>query len=111
MGSEMHVSVQIAPNVPGDNEFTVRVWMFNKMGAPKSVQLRLISEDKPDLGAIEVPIKPFKDDQISNFDGYTKFAYTVKGTYLPFAGKWTAEVRVLDSNDDEHVERTSFRNY
>ncbi|MGU3470838.1 copper resistance CopC/CopD family protein [Paenibacillus sp. D51F] len=111
MGSALHVSIRIAPNVPGDNEFTTRVWMFNKLGAPKSVKLRLISEDKPDMGPIEVPVEPFKDDEISTFDGYTKFAYKVKGPYLPFAGKWTVEVRVLDSNDDEHVERTSFRNY
>ncbi|WP_339279750.1 copper resistance protein CopC [Paenibacillus sp. FSL W8-1187] len=111
MGSEMHTSIRIAPNVPGDNEFTVRIWMHKSLGDPKSVQLRLMSEDKPELGAIEIPLEPFKDDEISTFEGYTKTAYRAKGTYLPFAGRWTAEVRVMDPNDDERVERLSFRNY
>ena len=85
--------------------------MFNKLGKPKSVRLRLFSEDKPELGAIELPIEPFKDDEISTFEGYTKFPFKVKGPYTPFAGKWKAEVRVIDSEDNERVVVTDFRNY
>lgn len=31
-----------------------------------------------------------------------------KGNYLPFTGNWIMEVRVLDSNDDEHVYEKEF---
>ncbi|MCM3746800.1 copper resistance protein CopC/CopD [Paenibacillus pasadenensis] len=111
MGAEMHVSIRISPNVPGSNEFTVRIWMFKSLGDPKSVKLRLISEDKPELGAIDVPVKLFTDDEISTFDGYLKTSYRTTGTYLPFAGRWTAEVRTVDEKGKERVERVSFRNY
>jgi copper transport protein len=29
--------------------------------------------------------------------------YMVNGPYLPFAGNWTVVIRILDSEDNEHV--------
>lgn len=111
MGEDMHLSVRITPNAPGDNEFTVKVWLPEPMGAPRSVKLLLRSADKPELGAITVPLKPYTDEEISSFDGFAKTAYKADGPYVPFAGHWTAQVRVLDGNDDERVTDVPFRNY
>lgn len=111
MGEDMHLSLRITPNKPGVNEFTVKVWLPDKIGAPKSVVLRLRSDDRKELGPIDIPIQPFEDTEITTFDGYVKAAYKAEGPYLPFAGRWTAEVRVMNKNDDEKVERYEFRNY
>ncbi|OXM17597.1 copper resistance CopC/CopD family protein [Paenibacillus herberti] len=111
MGSEMHVSLRITPNVPGSNEFITRIWMFKSLGNPESVKLRLVPIDKPEVGAIEIPLEKFQDDEISTFDGYTKTAYRTTGTYLPFAGLWRAEIRVVDEKGVEREVQTSFRNY
>ncbi|AJY77439.1 copper resistance protein CopC [Paenibacillus beijingensis] len=111
MGEQMHLSMRISPNVPGDNEFIVKVWLPQQMGEPKSVKLLLRSDDNPELGAITVPLRPYTDDEISSFDGFVKTAYRADGPYVPFAGHWTAQVRVLDGNDDERVKDVPFRNY
>jgi copper transport protein len=111
MGEDMHFSLRITPNKPGVNQFTVKVWLPDKVGAPKSVVLRLHSDDRKELGPIDIPIQPYEDTEITTFDGYVKATYRAEGPYIPFAGHWTAEVRVMNKNDDEKVERYQFRNY
>ncbi|BBH24911.1 copper transporter [Paenibacillus baekrokdamisoli] len=111
MGEDMHLSLRITPNKPGVNKFVVKVWLPDKVGAPKSVILRLRSDDRKELGPIDIPLKTFEDTEITTFDGYVKEAYTAEGPYVPFAGRWTAEIRVMTKNDDEKVERYPFRNY
>lgn len=111
MGEEMHVTVRISPNVPGDNKFTVKVWLPEDVGTPKSVALRLLSEDRPESGPIDIPLEPYEDDEFDAFDGFVKATYRSEGPYLPYAGRWIAEVRVLDRDDNERVERHPFRNY
>nr|WP_116189412.1 copper resistance protein CopC [Paenibacillus taihuensis] len=111
MGDKMHLSLRVTPNKPGDNTFIVKVWLPDAVGAPKSVQLRLFSLDKTDLGPIDVPIKSFEDPEITTFDGFVKAAFTAEGPFVPFAGRWQAEIRVMDKDDNETVEKTEFRNY
>lgn len=111
MGEKMHVSLRITPNKAGVNELTVKVWLPDAVGAPKSVQLRLFSRDREELGPIDVPIRTFTDDELTDFDGFVKAAYKAEGPFIPFAGRWTAEVRVLDKDDNETVQKVEFRNY
>ncbi|MFC5648147.1 copper resistance CopC/CopD family protein [Paenibacillus solisilvae] len=111
MGEDMHFSLRVTPNKPGVNEFTVKVWLPDRVGAPKSVVLRLRSDDRKELGPIDIPIVPYKDTEMTTFDGYVKATYRAEGPYIPFAGRWTAEVRVMNKQDDELVERYDFRNY
>ncbi|AZN42859.1 copper resistance CopC/CopD family protein [Paenibacillus albus] len=111
MGDKMHLSLRVTPNKPGDNTFIVKVWLPDAVGAPKSVKLRLFSLDRKDLGPIDVPIKAFEDPEITTFDGFVKAAFTTEGPFVPFAGRWEAEVRVMDKDDNETVEKTEFRNY
>lgn len=111
MGDKMHLSLRVTPNKPGDNTFIVKVWLPDAVGAPKSVKLRLFSLDRTDLGPIDVPIKAFEDPEITTFDGFVKAAFTAEGPFVPFAGRWQAEIRVLDKDDNETVEKTEFRNY
>jgi len=111
MGEDMHLTLRITPNVPGDNTFIVKVWLPEPNGEPKSVVLRLRSEDRPDAGPIDVPLEPYEDAEIDNFSGFVKSTWRAEGPYLPFAGRWTAEIRVVDAEDNEMVHRRSFRNY
>ena len=111
MGEDMHLTLRITPNVPGENTFIVKVWLPQPLGEPKSVALRLRSEDRPDAGPIDVPLERYEDTEIDNFTGFVKAAYRAKGPYLPFPGRWTAEVRVVDAEDNEKVHREPFRNY
>ncbi|UVI28720.1 copper resistance CopC/CopD family protein [Paenibacillus spongiae] len=112
MGEEMHLTLRISPNNPGaDNKFTVKVWLPEQTGAPKNVVLRLKSQDRKELGAIDVPLQPYEDDEISSFEGFVRADYKAEGPFIPFAGKWNAEIRVMDQEDNEKVESYEFRTY
>jgi len=112
MGAEMHVTLRITPNKPGmDNKLKLNIWLPEQKGTPKKVVLRLKSKDKADLGAIDVPVQPIEDNEKIAFEGYDRADYFVEGPYIPFAGNWIAEIRVMDKDDNELVERYEFRNY
>jgi len=112
MGEKLHVTLRVSPNVPGgDNRFLVKVWLPDELGKPKSVTLLLKSEDRPELGPIEIPIKAYEDEEVDAFTGFTKATYQTEGPYIPFAGNWQAQIRVMDVKDNELVYERSFRNY
>jgi copper transport protein len=111
MGKDMHYTLRITPNAPGDNSFTVKVWLPESAGAPKQVLLRLLPLKRNDVGYIEVPLKAYQDQEIDAFTGYGKFTYQAEGPFLPFAGDWKAQVRVTDAHDNEMVREMKFRIY
>ncbi|WP_123041691.1 copper resistance CopC/CopD family protein [Cohnella candidum] len=111
MGTDMHLTLRITPNAPGDNRFIVKIWLPEQDGAPKNVSLKMLPLDRPDVGAIEVPIKAYQDDEIDAFDGYGKYTYQAEGPYLPFAAKWKAQVLVTDAKGNEIERETTFRIY
>ncbi|WP_270169571.1 copper resistance CopC/CopD family protein [Paenibacillus sp. SYP-B4298] len=111
MGSDKHITLRITPNVPGENKFIVKVWLPEKSGEPKRIKLLLRSLDKPDMGAIELPIEPYEDQEVDTFDGFIKSTYRAEGPYIPFPGQWKAEIRILTQADDEIVHTETFRNY
>jgi copper transport protein len=113
MGSEMHVTLRVSPNTPGDNQFTLKIWLPESIGkgVPKAVQLRLLPMDKEGIGFIDVPLKPYSDQELDAFPNYTKSTYSAEGPFLPFAGQWKAQIRVMDSEDNEKVVETTYRIY
>lgn len=111
MGTDMHLTLRITPNAPGDNAITLKVWLPEKTGMPKKTVLRLQPLDRKDVGFIEVPLEPYQDDEIDDFPEFVKATYKAQGPYLPFAGKWEAQIRVTDSKDNELVKSTTFRIY
>jgi len=113
MGTEMHVTLRVTPNTPGDNQFYLKIWLPERIGQgePKSVKLRMLPMDKEGLGFIDVPLEPYTDEEMDAFPDYKKSAYKATGPYLPFAGKWKAQVRVTDAEDTEIVVETSYRIY
>ncbi|MBB6731104.1 copper resistance CopC/CopD family protein [Cohnella zeiphila] len=112
MGNDMHVTLEISPNAPGDNEIGLKVWLPEKTGLPKKTVLRLQPLDRKDVGFIEVPLETYEDtNDIDDFPGFVKQLYKAGGPYLPFAGKWMAQIRVTDSADNELVRETTFRIY
>lgn len=111
MGDKMHLSFRVTPNKAGVNELTVKVWLPDAVGAAKSAELRLFSLDRKELGPIELPLKTFEDTELTDFEGFVKTAYHAEGPYIPFAGRWQAEIRVRDKEDNESVQTVEFRNY
>ncbi|XID93229.1 copper resistance CopC/CopD family protein [Paenibacillaceae bacterium WGS1546] len=113
MGSEMHVTLRISPNSPGDNRFTVKIWLPESVGEgePKNVRLRMLPVSKGDMGYIEVPLEPYDDEELDAFPDFAKTTYRAVGPYMPFAGQWTAQIRVTDAEDVERVVETSYRVY
>jgi len=113
MGSEMHVTLRVSPNTPGDNQFTLKIWLPESIGEgiPKAVQLRMLPLDKEGMGYIDVPLEVYADEEMDAFPDFTKTTYLMKGPYLPFAGQWKAQVRVTDSEDTERVVETTYRIY
>ncbi|MCS7460754.1 copper resistance protein CopC/CopD [Paenibacillus doosanensis] len=112
MGDKIHMTAQITPNVPGVNEFTVKVWLPEPLGKPKQMILKLHDAKSKDIAPIEVPLEYAEDNSIEdNFGGLKKYTYKASGAYLPYPGYWDIEVRVMDSNDDETVYDKQIRLY
>lgn len=115
MGEKVHATVQITPKVPGDNRFQVDVWLPKELDKPKRVQLKLHNLDNPDIAPIEVPLAEHVNDQedagFTADETYGQFSYKAEGPYLPFAGLWKLEFRLLDKNDDETVYTEQTRLY
>jgi copper transport protein len=111
MGEKIHMTTQITPNVPGVNEFTVKVWLPEAMGKPKEVLLKLSEEGMKDVAPIMVPLQSIEDKTAEESYGMARHTYKAKGAYMPFPGHWRVEVRVMDSNDDETVYEQTMRLY
>ncbi|RXZ80080.1 copper resistance protein CopC [Paenibacillaceae bacterium] len=111
MGEKLHVTLRITPNVPGENNFIIKVWLPEQKGEPKSVRLLLHSQDKKDMGPIQVPLEVFEDEETDAFDGFAKFTYTADGPFIPFPGKWEAKLEVFDKQDNLMTYEAEFRNY
>jgi copper transport protein len=69
----------------------------------KRIELFLINQDNNEIAPIRVP---FPDVEPSK-----KASYMIDGQYLPFPGKWKAEIRILDSEDNEQVFTKDFAVY
>ncbi|WP_079914434.1 copper resistance CopC/CopD family protein [Paenibacillus sp. 32352] len=110
MGDKIHMTTQITPNVPGVNDFTVKVWLPESLGKPKQMILKLHDASAKDIAPIEVPVQYTEDASVEDsFGGLKKHTYKAKGAYLPYPGYWDIEVRVMDSNDDETVYNKQIR--
>jgi copper transport protein len=111
MGDKLHVTATITPNAPGtDNTFTVSVWLPKEAGDPKQVSLKLVSEDRPEVAPIEIPVVQYeKTGDDPTYGPLQKFSYRAQGPYLPFAGQWKLTVTVRDANDDESQTEKVFR--
>lgn len=112
MGEQIHMTAIITPNTPGANKFMTKVWLPESMGEPKRVQFILkykengkISEGGEEgLAPIEVPLtKADQTEKDISFPGFKLYSYHAEGAFLPFAGKWEVEIRVMNPLDDETV--------
>lgn len=111
MGKDMHTTFDVSPNVPGsDNTFTLQIWLPEETGAPKSVVLRLSTDDREDA-PINVPLEIFDDQSYDTFEGFVRTSYQATGPYLPYAGKWKAEIRIMTQDDYEKLKELIFENY
>lgn len=111
MGEKQHMTAQISPNAPGVNDFTVKVWLPEKLGEPKQVLMKLHAKEMPDVAPFQVPLEPVEDNSVEESFGMKRYTYKARGAYLPYAGTWQLEVRVMDSNDDETVYHNEVRIY
>ncbi|WP_426449303.1 copper resistance CopC/CopD family protein [Paenibacillus sp. S-38] len=111
MGEKIHMTAQISPKVPGVNDFTVKVWLPEKLGKPKHVIMKLHSLDGPEIAPLVVPVEPFEDASFEDSYDMKRYSYRVRGAYLPYAGRWKVEVRVMDSEDNETVYDSEIRVY
>jgi copper transport protein len=111
MGDKIHMTTQITPNVPGINDFTVKVWLPEDLGKPKQVQLRLRNLNLPDIAPIDVPLTYTEDPVPEESYGLKRHTYKARGAYIPYPGYWNIEVRVMDTNDDETAYQKQIRLY
>jgi copper transport protein len=114
MGTKLHVTATITPNVPGvDNSFAVTVWLPKEAGAPKQVRLQLENEDNKQVAPIAIPVELYEQGGSDTTYGgdLLKYSYSASGHYLPFAGDWKLVVTVRDQNDDETQTEKAFRVY
>lgn len=113
MGERAHVSVKITPNLPGiKNEFTVQAWLPDDQPAPKRVQLYMNYLDDEDIERMEIPLSPAESNQEQDwFPGFNQYVYTYEGSALALSGRWEIEVRIMDAEDYETVEKQEMQLY
>lgn len=114
MGEEMHLTLRISPNAPGDNTFLVKVWLPETLneGKPEKVELWLTPPaGKLDGSRISVPLERYEDEELDGFPGFSKTTFEANGAYMPLAGEWTAQIVVVDAAGTERVTETSYRIY
>lgn len=114
MGTKVHVTATISPNVPGvSNSFGLTVWLPKSAGAPKQLRVQLENLDNPHVEPISIPVElngQSRDDATYGGD-LIQYSYRAAGPFLPFAGNWKLIVAVRDSNDDETQTEKAFRVY
>lgn len=93
-------TASILPKVPGDNHFMVEASSLEDGVEIKRVELFLNYKDNEEVAPIKVPFSEIKQSK--------RVQTMIDGKYLPFSGNWTAELRILDSDDNETVYRTDF---
>lgn len=108
MGEKVHVSVDITPKIPGNNNFVAKVWLPEKSGQPKQVLLILHNKDDEEIAPISIPLTIYTDNKEEESYGFAKFSYKSEGPYLPFRGNWELEIRVMDTEDNETVYTKDF---
>jgi copper transport protein len=92
---EIEFTATIAPKVAGENMFMVEARSEEEGIEIKRMELFLKNKDNPEVAPIQVAFPAYEQAK--------RVHYMVDGPYLPFAGNWTVEIRILDSEDNEHV--------
>jgi copper transport protein len=85
----------ISPKVPGNNIFMVDAKTNQEGVNIKRIELFLHYKDNSEVAPIRVPFADYKQAK--------KVHYMIDGQYLPFPGNWRAEIRILDSEENEKV--------
>ncbi|ANY68182.1 hypothetical protein BBD42_18150 [Paenibacillus sp. BIHB 4019] len=111
MGETRHFTVNITPNEPGTNLFEVKIWLPEQLGEPSEVRLVLHSRNRQQLAPLEVPLAIFEDKSYESFPGFVRTSYHAEQMDIPFPGKWTAELQVVDKSGDKLEESIDFENY
>ncbi|WP_274364377.1 copper resistance CopC/CopD family protein [Paenibacillus thermotolerans] len=111
MGETIHMTSKITPNAPGENTFSVSVWLPEGAGKPKAVRLILRYMDDKSVAPIAVPLDVDSANEALYFAEFEQYNFKAEGSYLPFAGDWTVEVRVMDAADNETVYEREIRIY
>nr|WP_245203794.1 copper resistance protein CopC [Ammoniphilus resinae] len=100
------ITTQITPNAPGVNQFRVNISINKKEVKMKDVTMFLSYLENPQIAPIEVP---FSSEQL--IAGRDEYELNSVGAYLPFAGRWMVEVRIMDGEDNETVSKKEFTIY
>jgi copper transport protein len=90
----------ISPRTPGYNHFKVTANSQKEDLEIKRIELFLIYQDNLEIEPIQVPI--YEIEQSKNVQ------VKINGSYLPIEGNWTAELRIVDSEDNEKVFHKDF---
>lgn len=82
----IEMEMSITPNAPGNNQFEIS---FSNADHIRRAELWLTYLGEKEIAPIQVPLR--RTDKAATL--------IAEGYYLPFPGKWMAEVRVIDKND------------
>jgi copper transport protein len=112
MGDKVHMTTAITPNSPGVNSFETKIWLPAEAGAPKYVQLWMKNQDDAGIAPIAVPMELVKNQSTDEvFGAFLQYSYKAQGAYIPFAGNWQVEVRVMTQADEEIPYHKTYRIY
>jgi copper transport protein len=93
-------TTSISPKAPGYNHFKVTAHAQKENLEIKRIELLLIYQDNLEIQPIQVPFSEIEQSR--------KVQFKINGSYLPIEGNWTAELRIVDSEDNEKVFHKDF---
>jgi copper transport protein len=96
-------SATISPKAPGGNLFMIEANSEKEGIDIKRIELFLKNKDNLEVAPIPVTFPTYEQAKMVH--------YMVNGPYLPFAGNWIVEIRILDTEDNEHVYHEDMKVY
>lgn len=110
MGEDLHYTMKLSPNAPGPNEVSLTVWLPENSGEPRSIQLSVMSIDRPERKELHIPLVQIKSEGGIAFPGFDEYRFTGDELTLPHRGEWKAKLVMIDGLGAELVREIDFVN-
>jgi copper transport protein len=100
MGDDVHMTAKVSSNLPGDNTFSLDLWLPVGKETIEKVAWTLQRQDgnSNDEEEIVVPLKEkdetSEEEFVYNFPGFNKYSFTAEGDYLDDSGSYLIRITV-----------------
>lgn len=100
MGEDAHMTLRVRDQSGGAQHITLDIWLPSGMGKPISTEV-IFHRDKEKVEASMIYKEGGPDPY--GFEGFDKYTYEAKGSYISESGSWIMDVNVTDEARKKHT--------